>query len=85
MPFNLTISNADLLMNQPDLLYRLNLELTTRRMDLEKRIKGKKFTEGDFRGTVVAVAQDGLRVRNDTTKEERRFPLTRQKISQLLA
>ena len=84
MPLKVELSDTEILVDPQGVLFNLNLEITKRRIELEGRLKGAKLRSGEFEGAVVCVDERNIRCKC-TTGTERAFPLTRQKIRQLLA
>ena len=85
MPINLELSDTEILVDLQGVLFHVNMELTKRRIELETRLKNKMLTCGDFRGTIVSIDAGTVRTRCESKGTERSFPLTRQRVRQLLA
>lgn len=84
MPCTLQVSDTELLMSETDVLFRLSLELTKRRHELEQMVKGNPLTTGDFRGTVTAITHNAIVCKRDDGVQKT-LPISRQRVRQLLA
>lgn len=86
MPFQLNISDTDLIVKGPhSVLFETNLHLVNRLHELHSKMKGKRIVEGGVGGTVVSVDSKVVRVRMDKSSTEKDLPLTKIRVRQLLA
>ena len=84
MPISLELSDTEILMDMDAVLFHVNLELSKRRIELESRLKNSPLTLSDFRGTILGLENGKLRVKSEAGGEKM-FPLTRNRVRQLLA
>tara|TARA_B110001450_G_scaffold233620_1_gene237054 strand:+ start:2638 stop:2910 length:273 start_codon:yes stop_codon:yes gene_type:complete len=84
MPYDLEVSQAELLSNPDAAIFRAVTDMLTHRQSLASGGKGKTLAVGDYRGVVTEVTRDSVHLKS-SEGVVKKMPLTSGRARQLMA